>query len=137
MKAYRSTVVLLVLSLAGSLIPAPQLSFAQAFFDQERSFVVDRACEAHTSIKKKTGPVTLRVGQAYRAMGENTRSGATHAFIEVDGKRKWAALACGHFAGIADNGGVVPAHPGEDTSCLPFFDDHDNPVNVGFGARPT
>lgn len=110
--------VLLVL-----LLGAPGV-FAQAFFDVERGFVVDRSCDAHTSIRKETGPVALESGQTYTALGENKRPGGTHAFIVVGDQRKWVALGCGHYEGGAPI----------ETECLPFFDDVDNPVSVNNGT---
>jgi hypothetical protein len=76
--------------------------------------------------------VALDVGRAYRALGENKSPGATHAFIQVDGLQKWAALSCGSYEGEAPP--VVGGEPGRVEDCLPFFDDLDNPEDIpGFG----
>lgn len=125
MKNHRS--LFLLLALSGLALIAPQTALTQALFDQDRSFVVARSCQAHTSIKKETAPVSLTVGESYRALGENKHPGGTHAFIEVHGERRWVALGCGHYEGSPPDGDPIP-------SCLPFFDDQHNPVDVGFGG---
>jgi hypothetical protein len=122
-----------ILTLAFLAILVPRIAFAQAFFDQERSFVVDRSCEAYTSIKKESSPVTLRLGESYPALGENKKTDGTHAFIEFAGARKWVALDCGHYTEVATGGGEPPETP-DAAACLPFFDEEDNPVRVGFGG---
>lgn len=103
---------------------------AQVFFSTPKPFVVEQACDAHTSIKKGTGAVALEVGKAYRATGLNKAEG-THAFIQVANSQKWVALSCGRFDGEPP---VVGGNGGNNTQCLPFFDSEDNPVRVGFGG---
>ena len=99
---------------------APSAAYAQVMFDTPRNFVVSEACEAYTSFRNETHPVALTIGQGYRALGENRTPGATHAYIEVNGERKWAAISCGGYEG-------APVGPDQ---CLPFFDDERNPVSL-------
>ncbi len=106
--------------------------WAQALFDEPRMFVPVEACSAHASIKKQTEPVSLGVGRAYRALGENRPEGASHALIEVGDRRKWVALSCGSYQGQGQ-GGSDGASP--DSDCLPFFDKQHNPVTLPGSGR--
>lgn len=117
--------IALCLGLSLVLTPAPLV--AQTRFDQPRTFIITDRCEAHASIRKKTEAVPLRIGGEYRAIGENKPTGASHAFIEVGGKRKWVALDCGHYRRKT---GAVGERPATDSDCLPFFDDRHNPVSL-------
>jgi hypothetical protein len=111
-----------------------QPAYAQVFFPQPRDFVLDQPCEAYTSLKKQTNPVTLEVGKTYSALGENKQPGGTHAFIKLDNENKWLDLACGHYA---DGGAAAPpadTPANTDANCLPFFDNVDNPVKVNVGG---
>jgi len=122
----------LVLSLGAFVLNLPQTARAQALFDSPRPFTVTKNCEAFTSLRKESYPVPVLPGQTYTAFGENKNPGGTHAQIELDGQRKWVPLSCGQFEGsaapVADDGGDRAS------DCLPFFDDTDNPVRVGFGG---
>ncbi|MFN3868356.1 MAG: EndoU domain-containing protein [Hyphomicrobiaceae bacterium] len=114
---------------------------AQEFFAAPRDFVVDKPCDGYRSFKRQTGASPLNVGQTYAGRGVNKRDGATHVFIRVGDESLWVALSCGRFA---DGGAAYPAGEGampraakrgqREAVCLPFFDDVDNPVAVGFGG---
>ncbi len=105
-----------------------QSATAQTFFPDPRTFTVTQPCDATVSIRTQRDPVPLTVDQAYTALGENKPTGATHAFITFDSERRWVALECGQYADVPVTNG------GEDGDCLPFFDDIDNPLAVGFGG---
>ena len=99
-------------------------ALAQVEFKQHRTFVVTKDCDGHSSIKKQKGRVSLRIGQGYPALGENRRDDASHASIEVEGKRKWVALTCGRYEGggrgspaLAPAAAAPPPKP--DPDCLP------------------
>lgn len=117
------------------LMAGANTALAQVFFSQERRFIIDQPCDAYASFKKKTQPQTLEVGAAYTALGENKNPGGTHAYLALEGQRKWVALNCGHYQ---DDGGVgFGGDEGNDANtaaCLPFFDDEDNPVRVNVGG---
>lgn len=125
-------ILFLVLSLGVFVLNLPQTAGAQAFFDSPRPFTATKNCEAFTSLRKQSYPVPVLLGQTYTAFGENKRPGGTHAQIELDGQRKWVPLSCGQFEGsaapVAEDSGDRPR------DCLPFFDEMDNPVAVGFGG---
>ncbi|NEQ54692.1 MAG: EndoU domain-containing protein [Leptolyngbya sp. SIO3F4] len=98
---------------------------AQSFFDNNRQFTITQACDATTSIRSGSNPVPLNVGESYTALGENKSPGGTHAFILVDDDRKWVSLSCGEY----DGGPIVI-----ESEFSPFFDNEDNPRQVGFGG---
>jgi hypothetical protein len=102
-------VLLLVLSLGLVLSGRVDPAQAQVFFEQPRIFVVSKACDATTSIRKQTNPVPLQVGDRYPALGENKQPG-THTLIEVEGQGKWVALSCGQVI-AADIPLEPPAEP--------------------------
>ena len=119
---------------------------AQDFFAAPREFVLDRACDAHQSFRTKSNPTTLAAGTSVVGRGMNRRDNPTHAFVRVGTENKWIELGCGHFAdaqpagtpGVAQTPAAPSAPTPQDASpqaCLPFFDDVDNPVRVGFGGR--
>ena len=112
-----------------------QPAAAQVPFPQPRAFVLDQPCEAYTSLRKQTSPVTLEVGKIYSAVAENKQPNATHAAINIGAKNKWVALNCGHYAaGTAPV--TVPATPANTgAACLPFFDDVDNPIKINVGGN--
>lgn len=130
-----------VLAFCAAALACPASVAAQEFFAAPRDFVVETRCDAYQSFKRQTGAEPLTVGQTYPGRGVNKREGATHAFIRVGEQSLWVDLACGRFA---DGGPAYPATeaaaPGggrrgdRDAQCLPFFDDVDNPVAVGFGG---
>ncbi len=111
-----------------------QATLAQVPFSEPREFVVEKPCKAYTSIKKKTQAKALEVCKTYTALGENNRQGATHAYIQLGGKKKWVDLNCGHYADAGVTSSKCPPGPGPDVKCLPFFDDVDNPVTVKIGG---
>lgn len=125
---------LLFLCCVGLTLPAA----AQNLFPSPKTFTVTQACNAVTAIRSQADPVALTVGQAYVALGENKPTGATYAYIDVDGQRRWVDLGCGQYA----DGSAAPAPASApaasttvSTECLPFFDDIDNPIDVGFGGK--
>lgn len=141
--AYRKTRVVCTLLGVAMILAAvrPNLSVAQEFFAAPRDFVVDKACEAHNSIKKKSNPAALEVGKSYPGRGVNKKDGATHAFIRVGAESKWVDLSCGRFAdGVAVPGAGAGAAAGgtgtgaRSQQCLPFFDEASDTVNAGFGG---
>lgn len=108
----------------------PVVAIAQTFFAPPKSFVIQNNCTAFTSIKKKTNPVPVNVGQQYVAHGENKKNNATHVFIQVGEQRKWLALNCGKYDDNGNIGGDL------NLSCLPFFDEKDNPDSNGRDLTP-
>ncbi len=103
---------------------------AQAFFESPKQFVVKTSCIATRSIRKGTDPVELTVDEIYTALGENKIPGGTHAYIEVEGTRKWVALSCGQYEGE-----VATTPPTEEPKdFLPFFDEIDNPIPLRVGG---
>lgn len=129
---------LVVLALPLAAMPAP--AHAQEFFEVARDFVVDTSCSAYGSFKKQSDATVLEVGRMYPGRGVNRRNDPTHVFARVGDTSKWIALSCGHFSdrqaafpdGMASGGRA--SRRGADV-CLPFFDDVDNPVAVGFGGN--
>ena len=85
--------LLWVLSLTWVFFCSP--SYAQTFFSQPRLFEVEQACEAVSSIRRQTSPVTIDSGEVLTVFGENKIPGGTHAFIRIDGQQKWFPLRCG------------------------------------------
>ncbi len=106
---------------------------AETRFANPRPFVVDKSCEAYTSLKKKTDAESLIVGNSYQGVAENKAAGATHVLLHLDSGNKWVALACGHYTDNGLAGGEIAAAP-PPAQCLPFFDDVDNPVKVAVGG---
>lgn len=108
---------------------------AQFMFEQQRSFFVNKTCQAYTSFKKQTQPVDLETNAVYAALGENKENGS-HIYIQVDGKNKWVSIECGYYQDPLHT--TTPATPppsNNNTQCLPFFDDQDNPVKVKVGGK--
>ncbi len=115
---------------------------AQDFFPAPREFVLDKPCDVHQSIKTKSNPTSLAAGTTVVGRGINRRDNPTHAFVRVGSESKWLDLSCGRFSD--DQAAVLPGGPGgpatqpppttTSKACLPFFDDLDNPVRVGFGG---
>lgn len=114
-------------------------SGAQALFQEPTGFKVTTPCKAFKGIHSRQGAVRVRVGQTYQAFGENTRAGGTHAYIATPGSRRWVPLRCGEyeagrppFSTDTGIGGQSPGGSGgaDSQACLPFFDQHDNPVKV-------
>lgn len=109
-------------------------ALAQVPFPEPRKFVVEKPCTAYSSISKKKHGKALEVCKSYTAIGENKRQGGTHAFIEVGNQSKWVALSCGHYE---DEGSASSkcGGGGNNASCLPFFDNVDNPVKIKVGGK--
>ncbi|MEL4898515.1 EndoU domain-containing protein [Crocosphaera sp. Alani8] len=118
-----------VLSLTWFVICSP--SYAQTFFPEPRIFEVNQVCQAVSSIKNGTSPVSVNSGELFTVLGENKIPGGTHAFIRIGGQQKWLPLSCGNYQGIAPPPPVPPSPP--QSNFAPFFDTEDNPVpnNIG------
>lgn len=113
------------------LFAANGAALAQVTFPQPRGFVVERVCEAYTSLRKQTNPSTLEVGSTYTAVAENRQPDPTHALLRLGSENKWVELGCGHYA----DGEISPTPPPDNqANCLPFFDNVDNPVKVNVGG---
>jgi len=111
------------------------VALAQSFFNSPGKFIPSESCNATTSIRKATNPTPLAIGQEYVALGTNKSAGATHAFVEVDGERKWVALECGsledvsvEISPVVDDDGMVAI------VFSPFFDTEDNPIQLNVGG---
>ena len=126
----------LIRTLIASLCLSSGSLWAQTVFPQPRQFILDQTCSAYTSLKKQTNPQPLTLGTPYIALGENKASAASHAYIQLDGGNKWVALSCGHYT---DNASITPkdnAMPSVgNTTCLPFFDNENNPVPLKSGNK--
>lgn len=124
----------IVSGLLGSLAPAS----AQEFFADRREFVLDKACDATSSIRSKADPTPLVAGTKVQGRGVNRRAGPTHVFVVVGNSSKWLELGCGQFSDGLDAMGSVAAGakpaPGNRAQCLAFFDDEVNPVAIGHGG---
>ena len=107
---------------------------AQHFFDDERRFVVEKPCEATRSLKGGS-PTKLQPGDTLNSRGLNKKNGATHAFVRVGSSNKWVRLACGKFSDAAPQTASNQAAGSSGQTCLPFFDDKDNPVALGNSGR--
>lgn len=133
-------------AIAALLLMICTAASAQALFVEPVDFEVQQGCRATRSLKSKSGPL-LNAGDVVVALGENSRTQPTHAYVESSAGRRWLRLSCGEYASAkppfqdGNNGGgggnadaSCPQHGGGN-NCLPFFDALDNPVNVGVGGR--
>ncbi|MGD1712582.1 ribonuclease T2 [Dapis sp. BLCC M172] len=68
---------------------------AFALYNVSGDFKVN-SCEAYTSFRKQTEPITLEPGKVYQVLGLNKESG-DYFYIKVDGKSKWVNKNCGQF----------------------------------------
>lgn len=68
---------------------------AFAFYKVSGDFTIN-SCEAYTSFRKKTEPVTLEAGKVYQVLGLNKESG-DYIYVKVDGENKWVNKNCGQF----------------------------------------
>ena len=68
---------------------------AFAFYKVGGDFTMN-SCEAYTSFRKKTQPVTLEPGKVYQVLGLNKESG-DYIYLKVDGQSKWVNKNCGQF----------------------------------------
>ena len=110
-------------------------AYAEVPLPQPRTFVMDQPCEAYTSLRKKSDPITLEVGKTYRATAENKQPNATHAAITLGSAKKWVALSCGHYAADDATAPAPEAPTNSAATCLPFFDTIDNPVSIKVGGN--
>ncbi len=69
---------------------------AFALYQVNGNLTVNNSCQAYTSIKKKTDPVTLELGKTYPILGLNKEFG-DYFYFKVDGKSKWVNKNCGQF----------------------------------------
>ena len=129
--------VITILSLAVSVT-----IHAQALFTAPQDFKISKSCNAYDSIKKESNPALLQVGQTYISIGENKAAGATHSYVEIDGRKKWVKLECGYYlSGTPDFKTTSNSSRGntagnnKNATCLKFFDDETNPVKTGKGFK--
>lgn len=129
------TITLLGLSISATIN-------AQALFAAPLEFIINKSCNAYDSIKKESNPVLLQIGKAYAAIGENKAEGATHTYIDMDGKKKWVNLECGSYpSNKADikasprTRGRAQANKNSNATCLTFFDNEANPVKTSSGLK--
>lgn len=108
---------------------------AQVYFSQANEFVLDRACDAVTSIKKYSNVSPLAAGQTFPALGTNREPNPTHAYVQIGADKKWIELSCGHYSNApADTAATQPRPvPVTANACLPFFDSANNPVKLKNG----
>lgn len=117
-----------------TLLLIPTSSWAQNNFVEPEDFLVSDECSAYSSIRKQSNESRLKIGKHYKAYAENKANNATHALIDVAGKRKWVSLACGNYPhgkpAFRDTSQTT-AKPKE---CLPFFDNSNATVRVSKGG---
>ncbi|NEP74192.1 MAG: ribonuclease T2 [Okeania sp. SIO2G4] len=87
---------------------------AFAFYQIDGDFTINNNCEAYTSFRKKTGPVTLETGKVYPVLGLNKETG-NYLNIKVDGQTKWVNKSCGEFN---PDGQSISEAEGDDTETL-------------------
>ena len=107
---------------------------AQHFFDTERKFIVEKPCEATRALKGGS-PVQLQVGDSLTSRGLNKKNDASHVYVRVGSGNKWVKLSCGRFADGTAQSATNQAATGSSQTCLPFFDDKDNPVSIGKNGK--
>ncbi len=115
---------------------------AQALFITPLDFKINKSCNAYDSIKKESNPAALQAGEMYIAFGENKAAGATHSYIEVEGRKKWVKLECGSYINSKSDFKASPKTSSDNTAgnknstaCLKFFDNENNPVKTGTGFK--
>ncbi|MGD1698540.1 ribonuclease T2 [Dapis sp. BLCC M229] len=69
---------------------------AFAFYEVNGNFTINNSCEAYTSIRKKTNPVTVEQGKTYPVLGQNKEFG-DYFYLKVDEESKWVNKNCGQF----------------------------------------
>jgi hypothetical protein len=107
---------------------------AQVLFPQPQAFVLDRACDAVSSIKKQSNTQALAAGQSFTALGTNREPNPSHAYLQLGSEKKWIELSCGHFTNAAvANPATSQPTPSAASNCLPFFDTLSNPVKLKSG----
>lgn len=87
---------------------------AFAFYQIDGDFTMNDSCEAYTSLRKKTEPVTLEAGKVYPVLGLNKETG-NYFKIKADGQSKWVNKSCGEFD---PNGKSISETEGDDTEKL-------------------
>lgn len=113
---------------------------AQALFAVPQDFKINKSCNAYDSIKKENNPASLQAGETYISVGENKAAGATHSYIEVEGRKKWVKLECGSYINskpdfkVSTRGNSANA-PGNSKACLKFFDNETNPIKTATGFK--
>ena len=109
-------------------------AYAQATFSPTKTFVLDRACDAVSSIKKQTDASPLASGQSFTALGTNKEDNPSHVYLKIGAEKKWVELSCGHYqessSSVSSNNQPVAATRSD---CLPFFDNTPNPVRLKSG----
>ncbi len=120
--------------LSALVVLGAQSASAQHFFESKRRFVVERPCQATRSLSGGS-PVQLNPGDNLTSRGVNKEHDASHAFVRVGSSNKWVKLSCGKFADgkVQSTGHQTQASHGE--TCLPFFDQKDNPVPIGKAGK--
>lgn len=110
-------------------------ALAQVYFSQANEFILDRACDAVTSIKKQSNLSTLAAGQTFPALGTNREPNPTHAYLQIGADKKWVELSCGHYRTAPTEPTALQPRPvtAPANTCLPFFDDSNNPVRLKNG----
>lgn len=114
----------------------PQPAIAQVFFSSPKGFTVTQTCSAVRSLRKQSEPVALNVGKTYPALATNKTSEASHAYINVNGDRKWVAIECGTFVNRTsvlktvkrERRKLQRRQKSQNTTFSPFFDFDDNPI---------
>lgn len=126
----------LPLSLGLSVLALATSASAQVYFSQPNAFVLDRACDAVTSIKKHSNVSTVAAGQTFSALGTNREPNPTHAYVQIAADKKWIELSCGHFSNAPTETTTTQPRPvtAPSNACLPFFDNSNNPVRLKNGV---
>lgn len=108
---------------------------AQVYFSQPNDFVLDRNCDAVSSIKKHSNASPLAAGQSFPALGTNREPNPTHAYLQIGSDKKWVELSCGHYSNAPASTIATQPRPTAPTAntCLPFFDNSNNPVKLKNG----
>lgn len=108
---------------------------AQVYFSTPHEFVLDRGCDAVTSIKKHSNVSTVAAGQAFPALGTNREPNPTHTYLQIGADKKWVELSCGHYSNAPANTAATQPRPVTPpaNACLPFFDTSNNPVKLKNG----
>lgn len=97
--------------------------FSYADFPIQGSFTLN-SCEAYTSIKSKSQPVSLKVGQVYQAIGLNKENG-DFVSIKVDGVKKWVNKNCGQLTLTGtNNDNTKPTPDNNNTSPKPTYSEN-------------
>lgn len=110
-------------------------TYAQSTLSPPQEFVLDRTCDAVSSIKKQTDAMPLAVGQTFTAIGTNRADNPSHVYLKIGAEKKWVELSCGHYSSSTATTIVNPQPTnGANRDCLPFFDNAANPVRLKSGV---